>query len=62
MTDKTNLMWVKCGPCGHVWIALYLPMEATKAALCMKRIYCPVCAETKKVFMAQPADIPAEAA
>lgn len=53
-----NRLWVKCRPCGHVWAALHLPMEMTKAARCMKRIYCPACGETKQIFTADAGDIP----
>jgi hypothetical protein len=59
---ETNRLWVKCGPCGHVWAALHLPMPLNVAATAMKRTYCPSCAETKKIFLAQEVDIPKEAA
>ena len=56
----SNTMWVKCGPCAHVWIAMHLPMEMSKAATIMKRLCCPKCGETKKIYMAEKADIPSE--
>lgn len=36
--------WVKCKPCGHQWIGLYLPMIARDAARVMGRLTCPMCA------------------
>lgn len=54
---KTSRMWVKCGPCEHVWVAAYLPMPMAKAARAIKRAYCPVCGELKKIFIATAADV-----
>lgn len=61
MSDKRPL-WVKCGDCSHVWVAVWLPMEMNKAARLMSRVSCPNCAApTKRVFVASAADIPSAA-
>jgi hypothetical protein len=35
MTDDRRAMWVNCKQCEHVWVALRLPMEMSKAAKIM---------------------------
>lgn len=42
MTEKRPLI-VGCVACGHEWIAIYLPMEITKAARAMQAAHCPMC-------------------
>lgn len=42
MSAKTELR-VRCGDCDHRWVAVYLPMEMSKAAQIMKRACCPAC-------------------
>jgi hypothetical protein len=34
---------VRCVPCSQRWVALYLPMEMTKAAELLKGLHCPNC-------------------
>lgn len=58
MSDRTA-MWVKCGDCSCVWVAVHLPMEAGKAARLLKKVACPNCAAgSARVFMATAADVP----
>ena len=56
MAEARKPFWVKCGSCGHVWTAAYLPMVAeqfAKAAKCC----CPNCANgPKNIFIAKQAD------
>jgi rubredoxin len=45
--------WVKCGACGHIWTAAYLPMVAEAFARAAKAS-CPMCAAPpKQVFIAK---------
>lgn len=45
--------WVKCGDCGHVWAAAYLPMVAEQFARAAKAC-CPMCAASPKhIFIAK---------
>lgn len=53
MTGGDKAFWVKCSPCGHIWAAAYYPCEMAKFAKIMKKIVCPKCGETKKIFMAK---------
>jgi uncharacterized Zn finger protein len=48
MTDDQRDMWVNCKSCGHVWVALRLPMEMGKAAKVMIKLHCPGCAADAK--------------
>jgi hypothetical protein len=48
-----NVIWVRCGDCEHRWIAVHLPMTIEKAATVMKRLICPKCAETGKIYMCE---------
>jgi hypothetical protein len=38
----------KCGACGHIWTALYLPMDIRAAARILSRVTCPKCAAGPK--------------
>ena len=49
-----SFIWVRCGDCEHRWIAVHLPMTIEKAATIMKRLICPKCAETGKIYMCEP--------
>jgi Zn finger protein HypA/HybF involved in hydrogenase expression len=50
MTDDRRAMWVNCKQCEHVWVALRLPMEMSKAAKIMVKLRCPNCAaDAKKI-------------
>jgi hypothetical protein len=50
MTDDGRAMWVNCKQCEHVWVALRLPMEMSKAAKIMVKLRCPNCAaDAKKI-------------
>ncbi len=42
-----------CHPCGHVWPALWTPLEMSKAAKLMKA-GCPKCGEPRKLYTASP--------
>lgn len=35
---------VKCKPCGHKWVGLYLPMLIEDACRAMGNLTCPMCA------------------
>ena len=48
MTDDRRAMWVNCKQCEHVWVALRLPMEMSKAAKVMIKLHCPNCAADAK--------------
>ena len=48
MTDDGRDMWVNCKSCGHVWVALRLPMEMGKAAKVMIKLHCPDCGADSK--------------
>jgi Zn finger protein HypA/HybF involved in hydrogenase expression len=53
-------MHVRCKPCGHVWVAAYLPMPADTFVKVVGRLMCPSCgAGAKKICMADDADTPA---
>jgi rubredoxin len=42
----------RCDTCGHVFVAVYLPMELRKYAQILKALHCPLCgADSKKVFV-----------
>ncbi len=47
MRDPERCVGCKCAKCGHVWIAAYLPLNMAEVAKMMKRVYCPVCLDTK---------------
>ena len=50
MTDDGRDMWVNCKTCSHVWVALRLPMEMSKAAKIMTKLHCPNCgADAKQI-------------
>ena len=36
---------VRCGACGHEWIAVYTPMPLFKAAEILRTLYCPRCGQ-----------------
>lgn len=43
MSAKKSPFSVKCKPCGHEWVAGYLPMDIGKfSKLCMG-MHCPMC-------------------
>ena len=48
MTDEDRDMWVNCKTCSHVWVALRLPMEMSKAAKIMVKLHCPNCGADSK--------------
>ena len=55
---RPNAFFVRCGECGHVWPAVYLPMELAKACKVLKRVFCPKCANTSsRIFWASADDI-----
>ena len=53
MTSKE--MWVLCGDCEHRWIAVHLPMTIEKVSVIMRRLICPKCAKTNKIYMCEAA-------
>lgn len=53
MTPDRKPMFAKCGACEHIWAIVYMPMEATLAARCMKRATCPSCGEIKNIGIAK---------
>lgn len=56
MTQERKPFHVRCQPCGHVWIAGYLPMELAKFANLLKGTKCPNCAAgSKTMFLASEA-------
>jgi hypothetical protein len=50
MTDDGRDMWVNCKQCEHVWVALRLPMEMSKAAKIMVKLHCPNCGADSKLI------------
>ena len=55
MTERKTPSWWRCGKCGHVWIAVYLPMNLTTAATILKHAHCPMCGQgPKRLFAAEP--------
>lgn len=42
MSDK-NPFPVKCKPCGHEWVAGYLPMDIDKFSKLALGLHCPMC-------------------
>ena len=52
MTNKE--MWVLCGDCEHKWVAAHLPMTIEKVSVIMRRLICPKCAKTNKIYMCEP--------
>ena len=52
MTSKE--MWVLCGDCEHKWVAVHLPMTIGKVSVIMRRLICPKCAKTNKIYMCEP--------
>lgn len=50
--EQKTPFWVRCVN-GHRWVAVYLPMEAIKAAKAMQRATCPHCGESKKIYVDQ---------
>lgn len=57
-TQSRSELWVTCKPCGHTWVAAYLPMEMRKVATLMEKLHCPKCGEgNKQLFMSSEADI-----
>jgi hypothetical protein len=55
---ELNAFYARCGECGHVWPALYLPMELAKACKVLKRVFCPKCATSgRRIFWATGDDI-----
>jgi rubredoxin len=58
MIGSEKEFWVKCKPCGHVWIAAYLPMEMFKFAEVAKGAHCPCCgADAKQLTCATAGDV-----
>jgi hypothetical protein len=54
MIEPKTPLHVRCGNCGHVWVACWLPMEISKAATLMQR-GCPMCrADAHRIFIHQP--------
>lgn len=47
----TDRVFVTCKPCSFTWVAMYLPMEISKAVKVMGAIRCPKCA-SKEIFAA----------
>lgn len=43
--------WAECRACTHRWIAVYVPISLELFALCCKRAICPMCGETKRLFV-----------
>lgn len=50
MTARSPVLAL-CRPCGHVWAAAWLPMEAMRACRAM-RAPCPACGESKRLALA----------
>jgi len=45
---------VRCGKCGHVWTAAWLPMEASLFAKVTGKPHCPSCGNgPKAIYVAQ---------
>lgn len=52
MTDRAPFL-VRCGKCGHVWPAAYLPMPVPEFVRATRNLRCPMCAAgSKDVFVA----------
>lgn len=49
-----------CGVCGHVWTAIWLPMERTEAARILRAACCPVCGGTSNSVVGERYRRPAE--
>lgn len=45
--EAKNPVWVECDKCQHRFIGLYLPMALSDAANVMKRLTCPMCANSR---------------
>lgn len=39
---------VRCGDCGHRWVAAYIPMEMGKFVRLLSKVCCPKCAAPLK--------------
>lgn len=52
MTEEaSNEFRVRCGACGLVWVAIYLPMPIDKFAAVAGSLHCPGCAQdARKLF------------
>jgi ribosomal protein S27E len=48
-----SFIWVRCGDCEHKWVAVHLPMTIEKVSVIMRRLICPKCAKTNKIYMCE---------
>lgn len=56
---ERNPVWLRCDPCGHVWVGAWLPMLASKAIGVLRAAHCPNCgASCRSLRLARTADIP----
>ena len=44
MPDRERFA-VRCGACGHEWVAVYTPMPLFKAAEVLRTTHCPRCGQ-----------------
>jgi ribosomal protein S27E len=51
--NRSKEIWAECGDCEHKWAAVYLPMKAEKLAEIIKRMTCPKCGNTGKIFICE---------
>lgn len=56
--DERQPVFLECRPCGHTWIAAWLPMPVSDFARLMKRAACPKCAQRKQIYMYEPGRVP----
>ena len=50
--EEKDEVKVSCEICGHLWVAMYTPMELGTAAELMKKAMCPMCgASSHSIFI-----------
>lgn len=50
--------YARCGPCGHRWVYAYVPCPVDVIVRAMKRATCPMCGETKQLYVYEPGRVP----
>ena len=58
MTEERKPVHVRCKPCGHRFVSVYLPMEAVKAARTLSAARCPMCGSTGRQHFMDPGPEP----
>jgi ribosomal protein L37E len=59
-TRERRPMHVRCRPCGHGWVAAYLPMPLGRVATLLKRLMCPSCGADAKEIVVAEGEVPGE--